>query len=70
MIDLNEFPYREMIKGFPRDPNMVGAIFLPPYHTAGYTAVIDGLCMGVRYVIIRNFTLHKLLQAVQDYKVI
>lgn len=45
------------------------AAVLPFYHTYGISGVFDNLMGGLRFVLIPNFTLHRFLQAVQDYKV-
>lgn len=58
------------MKTFPRSPEVVGCVFLPPYHTAGFTSLIEAIAFGIRFVLMPNFTFHKLLQAVQDYKVL
>ena len=59
----------EMTKNLPRNPDSVSIVMLPPYHTAGYNTLFESLIMGTRYVLLTNFTMQKMLQAIQDYKV-
>lgn len=47
----------------------MGAI-LPFFHTYGITVLFDSLLAGAKLVLVPNFSLHRFLQAIQDFKVL
>ena len=54
---------------FPRSKDFVSCVMLPLYHTAGYTAMIDSLALGVRFVVIPALNFVRVLQTIQEFKV-
>lgn len=42
---------------------------MPLFHTASLNGLFDNLALGMRYILIPNFSPTNLLQAVQEYKV-
>ena len=64
------FKNRILNETLVRSPELIALMVLPPYHTAGYTGMIEALALGVRYVVLPKFQFRKMLQTIQDFKVL
>ena len=60
---------REVTKGFPVQSDEVSMAILPFYHTFGISGIFENLLRSLRYVILPTFTMPKMLQTIQDFKV-
>jgi len=60
---------REVTKGFPVQSDEVSMAILPFYHTFGISGIFENLLRSLRYVILPTFTMPKMLQTIQDFKI-
>lgn len=63
------FQISELTKFLPRDNDDSTIMFMPLYHAAGLNGLFECVARGLRFLLMANFTLERLLRTVQDYKV-